>query len=186
MNLTTGDALTSGLQRADTENTRAVLQDIDAYNFMLSMFNNTVGMASGSKVDIAVGLANKALSTTDLVAKSSNANGVAIGSAATQIILSSLSLLSLGAKATPGQVLATAGTMLATKKSIALGMVGNDDKKAKCLAAFADIAAGAGTVAMAALAAAPTGGLTAFMIAGGISQVILGGYKVSQSCNLKN
>ena len=63
MNLTTGDALTSGLQRADTENTRAVLQDIDAYNFMLSMFNNTVGMASGSKVDIAVGLANKALST---------------------------------------------------------------------------------------------------------------------------
>ena len=177
MNLTTGDALTSGLQRADTENTRAVLQDIDAYNFMLSMFNNTVGMASGSKVDIAVGLANKALSTTDLVAKSSNANGVAIGSAATQIILSSLSLLSLGAKATPGQVLATAGTMLATKTSIALGMVGNDDKKAKCLAAFADIAA---------LAAAPTGGLTAFMIAGGISQVILGGYKVSQSCNLKN
>ena len=31
------DALTSGLQRADTENTRAVLQDIDAYNFMLAL-----------------------------------------------------------------------------------------------------------------------------------------------------
>ncbi len=37
MNLTTGDALTSGLQRADTENTQAVLQDIDAYNFMLGI-----------------------------------------------------------------------------------------------------------------------------------------------------
>ena len=38
MNLTTGDALTSGLQRADTENTRAVLQDIDTYNFMLEIY----------------------------------------------------------------------------------------------------------------------------------------------------
>lgn len=31
------DALTSGLQRADTKNTRAVLQDIDAYSFMLEI-----------------------------------------------------------------------------------------------------------------------------------------------------
>jgi hypothetical protein len=47
MNLTTGDALTSGLQRADTENTRAVLQDIDAYNFMLGIKIATFLLFSG-------------------------------------------------------------------------------------------------------------------------------------------
>jgi hypothetical protein len=184
--LTTDVVLAKGLSAANTENTRAVLSNPDAFAFLLNMFNGTLGMASGSKADIVLGFAGKSLATTDVVAKMGGAKGVQLTSSAIQIMLSNASLISLAGNAHPGAVIATVGATLATKTSLALGMAGGDDKKAACIAAAADLVA-AGSTLTAGVITTSTGvgavtGIGPLLIASSIASVMLNSYKVHQAC----
>lgn len=62
-----------------------------------------------------------------------------MGSAAVQLSSQTLTLLKLGANATPGQVLATVGATFTKKVALAMGLAEND-KQAKLIAAFSDCA----------------------------------------------
>jgi hypothetical protein len=187
--LTTDVVLEKGLRSANTKSTRAVLSNPDAFAFLLNMFNGTLGMVSGGKADIALGLAGKGLATTDLVAKVGGAKGVQITSSAVQIVLSTASLVSLAGKVHPGAAVATITATVATKTSLALGLAGDDDKKAACIAAAADLVA-AGATLTAGVVTTSTGvgavtGLGPLLIASSLASLVLNGYKVHQAC-LKN
>ncbi|VWX63639.1 conserved hypothetical protein [Burkholderiales bacterium 8X] len=173
--LTTDAALRASLQAADTDKTRAVLKDADLFAFALAQFNNTVKLASGKPIDLAVGLANKAASTGKLVGKSSNAQGLVVGITAAQILVATASLASVG----KSPVLAVSA-VFAKKTALAFGLAGGDDKKAKCIAAFADVAAAAITVAIY-IPAAGTG-IGAIVLGGSLAQLTLSSFQAYQAC----
>lgn len=184
--ITTQGALNAGLQQANTPATKAVLHNADAFAFLLAMFNGTLGMVSGKPADVAMGLVGKGLATTDITAKSTGAKGVAITSATVQILLTTASLAALAGKIHPGAAIATIGAAVATKTSLALGMAGDDDKKAACIAAMADMVAAGGTLA-AGVITTSTGvgavtGVGPLLIASSLASLILGGYKAHQAC----
>lgn len=184
--LTTEVVLKIGLQKADKPSTRAVLNNPELFASLLNMFNGTLSMASGNKADIVMGLATKGLSTADIVAKSSASKGVALTSTTVQILLTTASLASLAGKVHPGAAIATIGATVATKTSLALGLAGDDDKKAACIAAVADIAAASGTLAAGFITTGSgigaVTGIGPLMIASSIASLILGGIKAHQAC----
>lgn len=184
--MSTQSVLQTGLKQANTPATKAVLNNADAFAFLLGMFNGTLGMISGKPADVAMGLVGKGLATTDITAKSTGAKGVAITSSAIQIVLSTASLVALAGKVHPGAAIATIGATVATKTSLALGMAGDDDKKAACIAAMADIVAAGGTLAAGVITTSTGVGAVAgvgpLMIASSIASLILGGYKAHQAC----
>lgn len=184
--LDTKTVLGTSLQQVNTPAAKAVLDNPSAFAFLLAMFNGTLGMVSGKPADVVMGLASKGLATADITAKVSGAKGVALTSSAIQILLTTASLASLAGKVHPAAAIATVGAALATKTSLALGMAGDDDKRAACIAAVADIAAAGGTMA-AGILTTSTGvgavsGIGPLMIASSLASLILSGYKAHQAC----
>ncbi len=176
---TTSEVLEKGLRKANTENTQAILKDADLFAFLVSNFNSTLKLASGKPADIAIGLSSKALSTSKLAGKASQANGVVIGATAAQIIVTSAGLVSVAGKGPTAAVVAI-GAAFAKKTSLALSLAGGDDKKAKCLAALTDLAASGLTTGL--LASTAATGIGAVLLAGSIAQLIVSGYQVQQAC----
>jgi hypothetical protein len=177
--LTTEEALSAGLRSANTENTRAIIQNPELFAFLLTNFNNTLKLASGKPSDIAIGFTAKALSTTKLVGKSKSSQGVVVGTTAAQILLATASLVSVAGK-TPTTAVMAIGAVFAKKTALAMGLAGKDDKRAKCIAALADVAASGLTTAVVASTAAT--GIGAVLLAGSIAQLILSGYQAHQAC----
>lgn len=177
--ITTKTALAKGLQAAGTENTRAVIQNPELFAFLLSNFNNTLKLASGKPADMVLGLTNKALATTKIAGKAANSSGVVVGITAAQILMTTASLVSVAGKSPTAAVVAV-GAAFAKKTSLALGLAGKDDKRAKCLAALTDLAASGLTTALVAPTAAT--GIGAVLLAGSIAQLILSGYQAHQAC----
>jgi len=177
--LTTAVALTAGLKSANTENTRAAINNPELFAFLLSNFNNTLKLTSGKPTDIAVGLASKALATSKLAGKSQGSTNVVIGTTAAQIILTTASLVSVAGK-TPTVAVMAIGAAFAKKTALALGLAGKDDKRAKCIAALTDLAASGLTTTVVASTAAT--GIGAVLLAGSIAQLILSGYQAHQAC----
>jgi hypothetical protein len=179
---TAHEILVSGLQAANTEHTKAVLKNPDLFAFLLTNFNNTIKLASGKPADIVVGIANKTLATGKLVGKSSGNDGLLLGVSAAQILVITAGLVTIVGKG-PGAAIVAIGAAFAKKTSLALGLAGTEDKKAKCLAAIADVAAAGLTTAMVAPTAAT--GIGAVVLAGSVAQLILSGYQAHQACTAK-
>ncbi len=176
---TAEEILTAGLRTANTENTKAVLKNPDLFAFLLTNFNSTIKLASGKPADMVFGLANKTLATGKLVGKSSGSNNVLVGVTVAQILVTSASLISVAGKGPTGAMV-TIGAAFAKKTSLALGLAGSDDKKAKCLAAAADVAASILTTA--AVAPAAVTGIGIVILAGSVAQLLLSGYNAHQAC----
>lgn len=194
-----GDAISSkqvlatSVREVDTPAVKAVRDDPEAFAFLLKMFDSTIGMVSGSRGDIAIGIINKGLAVTDIVSKHSQAptvqagpNGVTLTSTTIQILLTTASLTSLAGKVHPGAAIATITAAFATKTSLALGLAGGDDKKAACIAAVADLAAAGATLAAGAITTG-TGvgavtGIGPLIIASSIASLILAGHKLHLAC----
>lgn len=177
--ISTDQILTAGLQSVDTPNTRAVLKSPDLYAFLLASFNNTIKLTSGRPVDIVVGLTNKSLTVGKLIGKTSDNNNVMVGMNVAQMLVITANLATIAGKG-PGGAVATIGAALAKKTSLALGLAGNDDKRAKCLAAATDLAAALLTTA----AVAPTActGIGMVVVAGSVAQIFLSAYQTHQAC----
>lgn len=175
----TQEILTAGLRSANTENTKAVLKNPDLFAFLLANFNNTVKLASGKPADMVIGLTNKTLATGKLVGKSSGNNNVLVGVTVAQILVTSAGLISVAGKGPTG-ALVVIGAAFAKKTSLALGLAGSDDKKAKCMAAAADVAASLLTTA--AVAPAAVTGIGIVILAGSVAQLMLSGYNAHQAC----
>lgn len=173
------EILAAGLRAANTENAKAVLKNPDLFAFLLSNFNNTIKLASGKPADIVIGLTNKSLATGKLVGKSSGSNNVLVGVTAAQILITSAGLISVAGKGPTGAMVAI-GAAFAKKTSLALGLAGSDDKKAKCLAAAADVAASLLTTA--AVAPAAVTGIGVVILAGSVAQLMLSAYNAHQAC----
>lgn len=176
------EILAAGLQSANTPNTRAVLKNPDLFAFLLANFNNTIKLASGKPADMVIGIANKTLATGKLAGKASGSQGLVVGVTAAQILVISAGLVSVAGKG-PGGAMVAVGAAFAKKTSLALSLAGNDDKKAKCIAAMADLAAAGLTTAMVVPAAGT--GIGAILLAGSVAQLILSGYQAHQACAAK-
>ena len=178
------DMVATATEQQDTPSMRAIRRDTDAYDFMLSMFNGSVAMMSGKGVDVALGSAGKVLATTDLLASSSGQQNLELGSKTVQMLLTSASLISLGAKANPWIAVSTIGAATATKMSIAFGLA-NDNQQAKCLAAITDLAAGGFSGVVGGLMISTGGGAVvgSLIVVSAIAQVILAGRKAHLACS---
>lgn len=174
----------TAVEKADTPATRAILRDTHAYDFMLGMFSGSVAMMSGKGIDVAIGSAGKVLATTDIVSTASGNRNLEIGSKTAQMLLTSASLLSLGAKTNPLIAISTIGAASATKISIAFGLA-NDNQQAKCLAAMTDLAAGGfNAVVGAGMISTGAGAVMGSMIlVSSAAQLILAGRKVHLACS---
>jgi len=180
--ITLKEATDMALMQINTSNTRAVRDDTETYGYLLSMFNGTLSMASGKPSDIVIGMVNKGLATVSIASSVVNAKNIKLGTSVIQILVANANLVSLAGKASPAAVLITVGATFATKISLALGLAGESDKRAKCLAAMADIAAAGGTLALGAMTA--PAGVGALLIASSLAQLVLGGYKASKACKM--
>lgn len=176
---TTDAILMEGLQHANTAATRDVIKNPELFAFLVGNFNNTLKLVSGKPADMAIGLSSKALSTTKLAGKASAASGVVVGVTAAQILLTTASLVSVVGK-TPAGAMISIGAVFAKKTSLALGLAGGDDKRAKCLAALTDLAASGLTTA--AFASTTMTGVGAVLLAGSMAQLIVSGYQAHQAC----
>lgn len=184
MSKTTEEALRAELRRVATPNTRMVLNDSDAFSYMVKMFNGTLAMASGKGIDIAMGSLDKSIATVDLTSQASNSNKILLTSRTIQLLLESAKLASLAGKTNPLGIMATVGATLATKTSIALSMAGSDNKQATCIAAFSDMAAGGLTLtAGIAFSATGLGSLAGVaLVVSSVSQILIGGYNAHKAC----
>lgn len=176
--LTTDVALFEGLRATGGPACKEVLSDQDAFFYTMRMFNGAIEMLPGGGVNIAYGFAIKAMATADIVSKTSGSKGVQISSAAIQIILSYVPLITLAGKIHPTAALATIGTHFATKVSLVIGVAGGDGKKAKCISALSEMAASGGTIVSGAL----TPGVGPVIVAWGVASLLIGAYNASQSC----
>lgn len=181
--LSIGVVLDEGLQKTDTASTRAVQNDTRLYQFMLAIFKANVDLASGKPADVGFALAEKTMSSATFVSNGLSARGAKIGVGSANILLQSASLIRLNRVTSPGIALATVGATFATKTSIALGMV-PDDERVKCLSALSDLAAGVFSVGVSAAAvSAVSGGILApLALAGSIAHITLAAYNTHQTC----
>jgi len=178
-NLTTDVALSQALDSANTENTRAVIKNPELFAFLLTNFNNTVKLATGKPADMAVGLTSKALATTKLAGKAGGASGLVIGTTAAQMLVQTAGLVTVVGK-TPAGAMIAIGAAFAKKTSLALGLAGSDDKRAKCLAALTDLAASGLTTAGLVIATPTVVG--SVLLVGSAAQLMLSGYQTYQAC----
>lgn len=176
------EILEQGLQCVDKPSTRAVLKNPDLFAYVLSIFNTAIKLASGKPAEMAVGVANKTLATGKLVGKASGNQDLLIGVGAAQILLISANLITLNGSG-PGAAMATLGSVFAKHTALALGLAGSDDKKAKCIAAIADLAAAGLTTGV--IWSKETNGINNAALAGSVAQLILSGYQVYQTYKSK-
>lgn len=184
--LNSKDVLLAGLQKDSTANKRAALQNPELFGWLLTQFNQTLRLATGKPTDMVIAVANKSLSTGKLAAKSSQSSGLAISLTTAQIMVTSASLVTVAGKG-PGGALVAIGATFAKKSSLALNLAGGEDKRAKCMAAVADLAA-SGLTTTGLLIATPlpaVGLVTGAMRAGSIAQILLSIYQVEQACKVK-
>lgn len=167
-----------------TPQTSAVLKDADMISFMVKMFSGTLAMVSGKPGDIALGAIDKSIATVDLTSQSVNSEKILMTSRSIQLLLETAKLASLAGKTNPVGIAATVGATLMTKVSIAMSLGGSDSKQDKCIAAFADIAAG-GLTLTAGVAFSTTGVGTVAgvaMIVSSVSQILVGSYNAHNAC----
>lgn len=174
-----GIAVNTSLQKVNTENTRYVLQNTDAYQFMLTVFDSGLKLSSGKALDVATATIDKHLSATELVGKGANNENVVISVKAAQIIMANANLLSLTSKTSMGGVVATLGAVFAKKIALAMGAA-SDDKQAKTIAAIADIAA-AGLVVPAAIMTGVGPVMIGLTVVSSLSQCVLSGLELQKS-----
>ena len=147
--------------------------------FLLANFNNTLKLATGKPADMAIGLTSKALATTKLAGRAGGASGLVIGSAAAQILVQTAGLVTIAGKTPAGSMIAI-GAAFAKKTSLALGLTGSDDKRAKCLAALTDLAA-SGLTTAGLIVATPTV-VGSVLLVGSAAQLMLSGYQAYLAC----
>ena len=140
----TPEVLKQTLRTVDTDATRQVEQNADLLNLFASILNGSLAALDGKtpseiKISAILGGIDKNASLAGFVGKVENSKNFMVGSAAVQLSSQTLTLLKLGANATPGQVLATVGAVFTKKVALAMGLAEND-KQAKLIAAFSDCA----------------------------------------------
>jgi hypothetical protein len=176
--------------QSDTPATRKVAADAELFAFLLGVLNTTAKMGTGNPADVALGFMDKTFSTSHLAGRASRSQNVMAASAAAQIMVLTAGLVSLGGYSSPAFVMSTVGAMFAKKAALTFGLIGDDDKQAKCIAAAADIVAAglsttAAAVALKSAAIAATGvgaGISGAMVVLSAAQLAVAGYQAHQAC----
>jgi hypothetical protein len=191
-------AITSGSLRTtllvtDTGAARAVNSNAELFAFLLAMLNATISMSSGKGADVAVHFTEKALTTSHFTGKAARSKTAATLSAGASAVVANASLLGLATKLNPAAAIPVVGATVAKKVTLTMGLAGDNDKQAKCIAAAADIAANAlttwgaaATMRAALLAATGVGaGFSGAIVVLSAAQLFVAGYQAHQSCMAK-
>lgn len=124
---------------------KEIEKNADLLNLFVGIVNASLaamdGKTAGEKsLSATLGFIDKHASIAGFTGKQNDIKTLILAGNAIQISTQTLSLLKLGANASPGAVIATLGAMFTKKVSLALGLVENN-KQAKMMEVTADCAA---------------------------------------------
>jgi hypothetical protein len=160
------------LEKPNTDACRAVLNNADLFALFVGVVNGSLAALEGAP-SAALGFADKWATVADASGKMTNNKTLRAAAGGTQILTQSLSLMKLGANATPGAVMATVGAMFTKKVALAFGLA-EDDKRAKIIAAVADVTSSVLAVGAIGLATTATPGI---LIVAAYAQLGVSGYQ---------
>ncbi|MDH0097364.1 hypothetical protein N7333_12335 [Pseudomonas sp. GD04158] len=179
--LTTEQVLSDSIKAVavKSENVRAVQRDRELYLALLGIFNSTLKMAPDDTLKFAFAASNKAVTTGKLAGKATDSTSVIIGLSAAQLLIVTANLITQVGKG-PGSAATAIGAAFAKKTAIAFGMIGKDDKQAKCIAALSDLAASGLSAALVVPTAAT--GIGSIAMAISLAQIILTALQAYDAC----
>jgi hypothetical protein len=127
------------------KNAKEIEKNADLLNLFVGIVNASLAAMDGKTasekgLSATLGLIDKHASIAGFTGKQNDIKALILAGNAIQISTQTLSLLKLGANASPGAVVATLGAMFTKKVSLALGLVENN-KQAKMMEVTADCAA---------------------------------------------
>jgi len=134
-------AARKALQFVGTEEAKEIERNADLLNLFVGIVNSSLAALEGN-TSAAIGQIDKYAGLAGYVGKEKANQSIMATSAAIQISTQTLSLLKLGANATPGAVVTALGAMFTKKVALAFGLA-EDNKQVKLVSVAADCASSA-------------------------------------------
>lgn len=149
---------------------------------MIESVTSTLEMAKDGYTGVALGIGGKIVSTGGLIADTTNSKGGKVATFAASETLQTLSLLRL-AEASPNMVIATVGATFVKKVATAFLLVGDDNKQAELIGAWADVVGQTISMGISVTEAVGTGGVAIPLAALNAAALVLACTKAWKATN---